>query len=95
MHLPNRPSPDQLLTDQIQASLGLAGRVRTGETHAVLSFGTLFSCQGATHSSRDEQTQCPPCSFERVPGRHHGPGVLSTPDHHFGNDSPPTRGSGG
>jgi hypothetical protein len=26
---------------------GLAGRVRTGETHAVLSFGTLFSCQGA------------------------------------------------
>ena len=49
MHLPNRPSPDQPLSrsDPIRDSLGLAGRVRTGETHAVLSFGTLFSCQGA------------------------------------------------
>ena len=30
-----------------EARSRLAGRVKTGETHAVLSFGTLFSCQGA------------------------------------------------
>ena len=74
MRLPNRLGPIGLWLLGFIASLGLAGRVRTSETHAVLSFGTLFSCQGAQHSSRDKQTQCPPCFLEARSGAPLRPG---------------------
>jgi hypothetical protein len=95
VHLPNRPSPDQLFADQIRASLGLAGRVRTGETHAVLSFGTLFSCQGAPSLPPVGADSMSALLFVSVfRGAITARGGTSTPDHHFGKESSPTRDDG-
>jgi hypothetical protein len=74
---------------------GLASRVRTGETHAVLSFGTLFSCQGAPSLppvGADSRSALLVSSVVR--GAITARGGTPTPDHHFGKESSPTRGDG-